>query len=66
MQIKKNKQAEITEELSEKQSGKNIDVEKNAEKKVTREPGSIKKICSAVFKRLSGESKGTGKSTRKK
>ena len=40
---KKNKQAEITEELSEKQSGKNIDVEKNAEKKVTREPGSIKK-----------------------
>ena len=40
---KKNKQAEITEELSEKQSGKNKDVEKNAEKKVTREPGSIKK-----------------------
>ena len=40
---KKSKQAEITEELSEKQSGKNIDVEKNAEKKVTREPGSIKK-----------------------
>ena len=40
---KKNKQAEITEELSEKQSGKNIDVEKNTEKKVTREPGSIKK-----------------------
>ena len=40
---KKNKQAEITEELSEKTSGKNIDVEKNAEKKVTREPGSIKK-----------------------
>lgn len=40
---KKNKQAEITEELSERQSGKNIDVEKNAEKKVTREPGSIKK-----------------------
>ena len=33
----------VAEELSEKPSGKNIDVEKNAEKKVTREPGSIKK-----------------------